>query len=129
MLKTLIQQFIRNIRNSSLARNKSQLIRTVITTMVVLAVIIAIIIIRSGISPKHPGSDSVPGVSDTDITDIIDVISTAEPPASEVIIATPSPTPDPPAITPPADSPNPASGSDIIFESEPPTTDTDIGTD
>ncbi|MBR5262004.1 MAG: hypothetical protein IKV47_07530 [Oscillospiraceae bacterium] len=131
MLRTLIQQFVKNIRSSSLAKNKGQLIRTIVTTVVILAVIIAIIIIRSDISPKDSESGTSPGTSGTDIPDNIDVVSTTEPTASEAIIVTPSPTPtpEPPAITPPADSPNPASGTDIIFESEPPTTDTDISTD
>lgn len=131
MLRTLILQFIKNIRNSSLAKNKAQLIRTIVTTVVVLAVIVVIIIIRSDISPKSLESGTSPSTSGTEIPDNIDVVSTIEPTASEIIITTPSPspTPDPPAITPPADSPLPASGTDIIFESEPPTTDTDISTD
>ncbi|MGN1001497.1 MAG: hypothetical protein ACI4PC_01880 [Oscillospiraceae bacterium] len=40
--------------------------------------------------------------------------------------ATPEPTPEPPAVTPPAATPNPASGSDIEYQQTRPSTDTDI---
>ena len=128
MLKLLFQQIVNSIRKSSLARTKEQLIRTIIMTVIILAVIIVFIIIRSEVTPKTPSSITPPSTEGADPTNIIDAISTDDPTASEVIVVTPSPTPtpEPPAITPPAEFADPASGTDIIFESTPPTTDTDI---
>jgi len=124
MLKNFIQKVLQNIRSSSLAKNKGQLVRTIVTTVIVLAVIIVIFIFRSSISPKLPSNEASPDSTNPDNSEAVDVIATSLP--TVVITPSPTPTPEPPAITPPADEPDPASGTDIIFESEPPATDTDI---
>jgi len=127
MLKSFIHKIVQNIRNSSLANNKGQLVRTIISTAIVLAVIVVIFIFRASISPKLPSNEKFPGTSLPVESDSVETISTLPPTPDEIVVTpTPTPTPEPPAITPPAEEPDPASGTDIIFESEPPTTDTDI---